>query len=253
MKKGVVLMNHRRKSFYLIVLTVFAVLMLSATSAFAAVRSLNFSGNIASDPQYDLYSVDLAQGNIVTATTFCADPPNNTLDSILTVFFPGSDSSDTDNANVYDDDGGSQACGGFRNSTLRFVAPENGTFTFRVDGFGSATGEYTLFIQIDPGSNPMLSDGRINGQQAAPVILYCADATTIVGLSTDGQVLFRLANGETGSGANWSMGTAPDGRMLLTSTTPDGKAYYFAFPGCPHGHYDAFAGDPPTAFDSGDY
>lgn len=246
-------MNQKNKSLSVIVLAVLAILLLSVTGVFAKTTNLTYTGTIASDPQYDLYSLDLAQGNIVTATVYCADPPDNTLDTILTAFFPGSDTSDTDFANVYNDDGGSKACGGYRNSSLNFVAPTSGSFTLRVDGFGSSIGDYTLVIQIDPGTNPMLADGRINGQQAAPVILYCADATTVVGLSTDGQQLFRLANGETGSGANWSMGTAPDGRMLLTSSFPDGKAYYFAFSGCEHGHFDALAGDPPTVFDSGDY
>jgi hypothetical protein len=98
----------------------------------------------------------------------------------------------------------------------------------------------------------MLSDGRINGQQAAPVILYC-DASTIVGLDVHGQSLFRMENGGTGSGAGWTMTTAPDGRMLLVSAFPDGKAYYFAFEGCPSGRFDAFSGEPPTLFDSGTY
>ena len=92
----------------------------------------------------------------------------------------------------------------------------------------------------------------MNGQQAAPIILYC-DGTTVNGFDVNGQSLFSLANGDTGSGAGWSVGTAPDGRMLVMGAFPDGKAYYFAFDGCPGGHYDAFSGDPPMPFDSGSY
>lgn len=100
--------------------------------------------------------------------------------------------------------------------------------------------------------NPMLLDGRINGQQGAPVVLYC-DETTINGFDVNGAPLFSIENGETADGAGWSMGVTADGRIVLTSAFPDGKAYYFVFDGCPSGQYDALSGDPAIVFDSGSY
>ncbi len=122
--------------------------------------------------------------------------------------------------------------------------PATGSFIFSLTGPGN--------VIAPSGSNPMLSDGRINGQQAAPVILYC-NGTTTHGLDTNGQVLFDVENGKSASGAWGSIAPTADGRMLLTSATPDGKPYYFVYDGCPHGHYDALSGDPAMVSDSGDY
>lgn len=232
-------------------------LLVLAAGAFAA--SYGFYGNIASGAQYDLHTVSLTAGYRITATLVCDfDGVSRPLDPVLSVFFPGGNTSDTIFADVYNDDGfGSDDdpngvdCDAFDSSRVSFVTPVTGEYTFRVDGFGTSTGPYTLSIQAG-GGNPMLADGRINGQQAAPVILYC-NGTTLTGYSVNGAPLFSAENGTTAEGAWGSLGTAPDGRMLLTSAFPDGKAYYFAFDGCPHGKYDAFSGSPPQVFDSGSY
>jgi hypothetical protein len=232
-------------------------LMLAVPTVLAL--DLSYTGNIASGAQFDLYTVPLIAGENVVATLVCDfDGVSRPLDPVLSVYFPGSDSSDTINADVYNDDGfgldddpNGVDCDAFDSSRVFFSAPVTGEYTFRADGFGSSTGPYILSIHTG-GGNPMLSDGRINGQQAAPIILYC-DGTTVNGFDVNGQSLFSLANGDTGSGAGWSVGTAPDGRMLVMGAFPDGKAYYFAFDGCPGGHYDAFSGDPPMPFDSGSY
>ena len=244
-------MNSLKSKRFLLIGGVIAVLLLLASAAFAT-STITYTGTIASGPQYDLYAVDLVAGNIVTGSVYCAPPPNNTLDSILSVYFPGSDSSSTSNADVYNDDGGPDICGGFRDSTLTFVAPVTGSYTFRVDGFGSATGDYTLVIQVEPGGNPMAADGRINPQQAAPVIIYC-DASTIIGYNVEGASVFSIENGGTASGGWGSIAPTADGRMQLASSFPDGKPYALIFDGCPHGSYTAYSGDPGEQFDAGGY
>ena len=133
--------------------------MLSAVPAFSA--SFTVSGNIATGAQYDTYPFYLTRGDLVTATLVCdqVTPGNNgtrTLDPVLSVFVPFSASTDTALAAFYDDDGFGTAVGGFdcnafKSSRLIFRAPQSGTFTFRADGFGSATGPYTLSINSVPG------------------------------------------------------------------------------------------------------
>lgn len=243
---------------HLLWLTLLGVLMLMTAPAAMAIDT-SVSGMIASGAQYDLWALDLIAGENVVATLVCDfDGVSRPLDPVLSVFFPGSDTSDTIFADVYNDDGfGSDDdpngvdCDAFDSSRVIFSAPVTGTYIFRADGFGSSTGPYILEIHTG-GGNPMLSDGRINGQQAAPVILYC-DGTTLSGFSVTGQPLFTAAPGDTPSGSWGSVGTAPNGQMLVTSSFPDGKAYYFAFDGCPSGNFTALAGDPPTPFDSGTY
>lgn len=248
---------HKSLRYFMIVGVISALLALAVPSAFAL--DLSFSGNIASGAQYDLHVVSLLAGENVTATLVCNfDGVSRPLDPVLSVFFPGSDTSDTIFADVYNDDGfGSDDdpngvdCDAFDSSRLSFSAPVTGDYTFRADGFGSSTGPYTLEIHTG-GGNPMLADGRINGQQAAPVILYCNDEVTHA-LDTSGQVLFDVANGESAEGAWGSIAPTADGRMLLTSRFDDGKPYYFIYEGCDHGHYDALSGDPAQVFDSGSY
>ncbi|TAL09764.1 MAG: hypothetical protein EPO03_02085 [Porticoccaceae bacterium] len=103
------------------------------------------TGNITTGAQFDLYTLDLRQREIVHVSLVCDDP--FTLDTVLTVFTPGSDPSDTGNAFKYNDDGGTVVCGGFRSSDITFDAPIGGTYTFRADGFGSSTGPYTMTIE----------------------------------------------------------------------------------------------------------
>ncbi len=108
-------------------------------------ESFHFEGNITSGAQYDLYPIDLPPGTHVFADLTCGDP--FTLDTILSIFAPGADTSDTTNALFYNDDGGPDVCGGFHSSRLDVWLPGPGVYTFRVDGFGSATGPYTLDIE----------------------------------------------------------------------------------------------------------
>jgi hypothetical protein len=248
-------MNTKR---FLILLPVLAVALLwFAPSAFAIDAS--FSGNIASGAQYDLYTVNLIAGEPIVATLVCDfDGVSRPLDPVLSVFFPGSDTSDTIFADVYNDDGfgldddpNGVDCDAFDSSRVIFGAPVTGTYTFRADGFGSATGPYTLEIHTGVG-NPLALDGRINPQGAAQQVLYCDGTTTRV-LSVTGQVLGSVENGGTTSGAGWTLAPHVDGRMLFSSSFPDGKSYYVVYTGCPSGTYFALSGDPAQVFDEGSY
>jgi hypothetical protein len=126
--------------------------VMTATAATAA--TTQYSGDITSGAQYDTYTLQLAQGDVVTANAVCDTP--DTLDTILSVFFPGNDPSNISNADIFNDDGGDKICGGFRASRVQFIAPASGTYTFRVDGFGSATGPYTLTIVVNAVGAPAL-------------------------------------------------------------------------------------------------
>lgn len=137
-----------RKLSTLMVLTT----VMIATAARAA--TTQYSGDITSGAQYDLYTLQLAQGDVVTANAECESP--DTLDTVLSVYLPGSDPSDTTNAFEYNDDGGKKTCGGFKSSVVQFIAPVPGVYTFRVDGFGSATGPYTLTIIVNAVGAPAL-------------------------------------------------------------------------------------------------
>lgn len=130
----------------LLFLLVVAVAFVPAANA----AEYHFSGTIATGPQYDLYTIHLMANEVAVADTHCAAPPNNTLDTILTAYAPGVDPSDTANATFYNDDGGADICGGFHNSHLEFAATVEGDWVFRVDGFGSAVGDYTLDIVTSP-------------------------------------------------------------------------------------------------------
>lgn len=124
-------------------------LLLIATIGFApTLRAdvFHYAGTIATGAQYDLYTISLPAHTRVVADLVCAPPPDNTLDTILTLFAPGADTSDTANATFYNDDGGTADCGGFHSSRLDVIVDTGGDWTFRVDGFGSAVGDYTLDI-----------------------------------------------------------------------------------------------------------
>jgi hypothetical protein len=132
-----------RKLLRTLVILLVAVIGLSAS---LRADTFHYSGTIATGPQFDLYTLRLADGTRVVADTHCAAPPNNTLDTILTAYAPNVDPSTTANATFYNDDGGTELCGGFHNSHLDFQVHHTGDWTFRVDGFGSAIGDYTLDI-----------------------------------------------------------------------------------------------------------
>lgn len=121
---------------------VFAALAALAPALPAA--EYHYTGTIADGAQYDLYTIPLAETDYVVADLVCGTP--NTLDTILTAYAPGADPSDTANATHYNDDGGTVVCGAFRSSHLEFRAFHSGDWVFRVDGFGSSVGDYTLDI-----------------------------------------------------------------------------------------------------------
>lgn len=149
-------MTHRATSGWYGLIAVATLLTAHAAAGAATV----YTGNIMSAAQYDLYTVTLTAGELVTATLVCDEesPGVRPLDPVLSAFLPGVDPSDTSNANFYNDDGfGSDDapnagvdCAAFQSSRIRFVAPVDGVYTFRADGFGSATGPYTLAILVGP-------------------------------------------------------------------------------------------------------
>jgi len=135
------------------------VLVLAAVPA-AAQIPFTVSSNITTADQYDLYPLTLDAGYTITATLVCDfDGVSRPLDPVLSVFFPGNtNTDDTSLADAFNDDGfGSDDdpngvdCDAFDSSRVIFVAPETGTYTFRADGFGSATGPYTLAVNGVPG------------------------------------------------------------------------------------------------------
>jgi hypothetical protein len=135
---------------------ILAVSLIALSSSMAAhAAHYVFTGNILTGAQFDLYPIFLNQFDRVTATAVCDPSPNNTLDTVLTAFRPGADTSSTNNAAFYNDDGGPEDCGGFHSSRLVFEAPQGGPWTFRVDGFGSATGPYTLTIDTVGDARPI--------------------------------------------------------------------------------------------------
>jgi len=144
------------KNAWLTRITLVLALMIALAPALPAAE-YHYSGTIASGAQYDLYSIPLAETDDVVADLVCGTP--NTLDTVLSAYAPGVDPSDTVNATYYNDDGGSVACGGFLSSHLEFRAFHSGDWTFRVDGFGSAVGDYTLDIVT-----------RYGGTQAIPTL-----------------------------------------------------------------------------------
>lgn len=120
------------------------------------------SGTIASGAQYDLYPVHLTKGQAIVATLVCDETaPGNgdrPLDPVLSAFVPGNlGTDDTINADAYNDDGfgldddpAGVDCNAFDSSRIRFTPQVTGDHTFRVDGFGSSTGPYTLRIVAGP-------------------------------------------------------------------------------------------------------
>jgi hypothetical protein len=115
-----------------------------------------FTGTIASADQFDTYVTPISAGQVVVATLVCDEvaPGDRPLDPVLSAYMPSNPGPiDPINADFYNDDGfGTDDfptgvdCNAFDSSFIRFVAPETGDYTWRVDGFGSSTGPYTLTI-----------------------------------------------------------------------------------------------------------
>jgi hypothetical protein len=239
-----------------------AVLFIVAVSPTSAQTTLGVvSGNILSGAQYDLWAIDLEGGTQVIATLVCDEiaPGNRPLDPVLSVFFPGSDSSDTINADVYNDDGfGSDDdpsgvdCNAFDSSRVIFTVPANGTYIFRADGFGSATGPYTLTITSFPRAAFNPGDDRINPEAHAPVAIYCRSGNTLevwaVISATTGELAFTAslegaAAGTIASGHGATLIKLPDGQLEVHATQTDGKGYIFRWNGCPMSHYESYVID----------
>ena len=246
------------KKFAISVTAVCLIALFAVSSASAATYS--YSGNILAEPQYDLYTVTLFAGEQVTATLVCDEvaPGDRPLDPVLSVYFPGVDTSNTINANVYNDDGfgldddaAGVDCNAFDSSRVQFTAPSAGVYTLRADGFGSATGPYTLRIVTGATGS---ADGRINPQNDAPVVLYCSGTSTNF-YSVTGVFLGSVAAGGSGAFGSANVSPTADGRMQALAPLPDGKAYLFIWSGCPRGSYEAYSvqGGTATLYASGSY
>ena len=136
----------------------FAVLlMVSPGWVFAQAFTETRTGTIAAGDQFDLYTLNLPAGLVITGTLGCDElTPGGSrpLDPVLSVYFPGSDPSDVANADVYNDDGfgadddpAGVNCDAFQSSRVIFTVPAAGSYVFRADGFGSSTGPYTLVVR----------------------------------------------------------------------------------------------------------
>ena len=121
-----------------------------------------YTGNITSGAQFDTYPIFLTRGDLITATLVCDQVQGGSrpLDPALSVFLPFDPAIDTAAAVLYNDDGfgtdddpAGVNCDAFDSARIIARAPQSGTFTFRADGFGSATGPYTLTIDTEPGYN----------------------------------------------------------------------------------------------------
>jgi len=236
------------------------ILGLMASAVFAATTS--YSGNIAAGPQYDLYTLHLAEGDRVKATLICDEiaPGDRPLDPVLSVFFPGSDSSDTINADRYNDDGfglddsaDGVDCNAFDSSRIRFTVPADGDYTFRADGFGSSTGPYTLRIDVNGVGGEQWfepGDDRINRQAYATASIYCdADNSRVLVLGISptviGNELLSVPYAELPAAPTDSnVLIAQNGNVSLYRLTtgeyqvnsgPDaeGKTYVVVWNGCP--------------------
>ena len=143
--------------------------MLAAAPSWAGPQV--YRGTISTGAQYDLYNIPLLAGQGVIGRLVCEElsPAQRPLDPVLSVYFPGVDPSDTVNASIYNDDGfggddnpaEGVDCNAFDSSQVIFTAPVTGNYIFRADGFGSATGPYSLTILpraivtgVDAGGGP---------------------------------------------------------------------------------------------------
>jgi hypothetical protein len=248
--------HHFRKT--VVLLAVSAALLALAISGVSAANSSVFMGNIASGAQYDLYTVHIDASTQVVATLVCDEiaPGNRPLDPVLSVYFPGSDSSNTINADVYNDDGfGSDDdpsgvdCNAFDSSRVIFTTTFSADYVFRADGFGSSTGPYTLTITTTSlavagaAFNP--GDDRINVEAHAPVAIYCRSGGVevwTISSSAIGAFLFGASAADVSASAPGStfassgstlLSKLADGSLQVNATMLDGKGYVFIWNGCP--------------------
>lgn len=99
------------------------------------------------------------------------------------------------------------------------------------------------------------TDGRINPQPYAPVVLYCAK-TTLTAYSVTGTQTFSHtfdssasvpANSIIESGGGADLYALADGRYAVIAPQSDGKRYMFVFDGCPNpGATEVYVSDPVT-------
>ncbi len=246
-----------RKRGFILLVGLLGIILIGAVSVSAA--DFGFSGDILSGAQYDLYTINLIAGENVVATLVCNEiaPGDRPLDPVLSVYFPGVDPSNTSFANFYNDDGfgldddpNGVNCNAFQSSRVQFTAPVTGTYTFRADGFGSATGPYSLVIRTGVG----FADSRINQQADAPIVLYC-DGTSTVFYSVTGVPLGTVENGGSATFGSATVGPTANGRMYVNAALPDGKSYLFVWSGCAHGSFEAYNvnGGVPNLYSSGTY
>jgi hypothetical protein len=269
---------------------VIVVLALAVTSVSA--DSFVFTGTIASGPQYDLFSIPIPAGMTVTATLVCDEiaPGDRPLDPVLSVYFPGSDPSDTINADVYNDDGfgtdddpNGVDCNAFDSSRVIFTTPTTATYIFRADGFGSSTGPYTLTINTSPVPPPPTvvppapppsaagpafdpGDDRVNPEAHAPVAIYCTSNNSVevwaVVSAERGELAFTAsaasisaaaAGSEITSGWGASLHKLPDGRLQVNATQRDGKGYVFIWNGCPAANGESYVIENGVAWLTGTF
>jgi hypothetical protein len=222
------------------------VLLISASVTFA--ETSVFTGFIASGSQYDLYSLTFTVPTQVTATLVCDfDGVSRPLDPVLSVFDEFGNPADIITAILYNDDGfglddfpNGVDCDAFDSSYLNFNV-EPGTYTFRVDGFGSSTGPYTLTINHTVITGHQFTDGRINPHNHAPAVVYCNGTTADI-YSPAGVLLMSITADEAAAAAagavvesagGAAVSKTADGRLSLLATLPDGKGYLFIWNGCP--------------------
>lgn len=245
----------------------FVIFSLAASVVLAV--DVTYSGYILSGAQYDLYTVHLEEGDHVTATLVCDESAPNIrpLDPVLSVYFPGSDPSDTINSDRYNDDGfgldddpSGVECDAFDSSRIRFTAPEAGDYIFRADGFGSATGPYTLHIISRAGGGDEWfepGDDRINRQAYATASIYCDvdnSRVLILGIDATGhgtEVLSvpyaDLPATPTGSNlliaqnANIAFYRLTSGEYQVNAgPDAEGKTYVAIWNGCPMTYQNAY-------------
>jgi hypothetical protein len=207
------------------------------TAGAVLAATTTFTGYIASGAQSDTYRLAYRAGQAVVADLFCDEP--KTLDPVLSLY------NNAGQLIAFNDDGGIKACDAFRSSRIVFAFAESGTYTWKVDGFGSSTGAYTLRI-VDGVDGFAPSDDRINPHAFAPVAVYCRDegAVEVWNIDAEGQgtPLFSVSGADVGAGVNGSalggagavtLSKLGDGRLQVNAPMLDGKGYVFIFDGCP--------------------